>query len=322
MVKNNNKTSRTVYIMGRGHSGSTAIDAIIGNSVDIESVGELVSGLDRYPDEVVATGEKISESDYWKSVFSAVEKTTGKDIEKVCRILTSQANLKNFIKTLISSKSQNWVKELLVCNRSLFKAISCVSGKKMVLESSKEFTRAVFLLRFLPEVKVIHLIKDPSEVIFSYYNRVKSREYIKILRKRIPIKNFFAQITGLVFVALSWNLGFLLGYALKKFYPNRILTVSFNSVQKEPEIEINRIGRFLGADLQDVADAIKNKKLLNIGNNVGGNGMRFSKTFIFRCDNKGKKSRKEIPCKIRLIGSFFCGPLLLVSYLINIRNEF
>lgn len=34
--------------MGRGHSGSTVLDTILGNSYEIESVGEFVAGCVSY----------------------------------------------------------------------------------------------------------------------------------------------------------------------------------------------------------------------------------------------------------------------------------
>ncbi|MCF8095788.1 MAG: hypothetical protein K9J79_10570 [Desulfobacteraceae bacterium] len=37
-----------LYIAGRGHSGSTMLDGMIGNADGVESVGELVSGMGRY----------------------------------------------------------------------------------------------------------------------------------------------------------------------------------------------------------------------------------------------------------------------------------
>ena len=38
---------KVVYIMGRGHSGSTMLDLMLGNHEKIHSVGELTSGFRR-----------------------------------------------------------------------------------------------------------------------------------------------------------------------------------------------------------------------------------------------------------------------------------
>src|SRR3954465_12970352 len=38
-----------LYVMGRAHYGSTILDVVLGGGAAIESVGELVSGLERYP---------------------------------------------------------------------------------------------------------------------------------------------------------------------------------------------------------------------------------------------------------------------------------
>ena len=40
-------------------------------------MGELVSGLSRYPDELVSTGEKMAESAYWQRVVSRYAEKSG-----------------------------------------------------------------------------------------------------------------------------------------------------------------------------------------------------------------------------------------------------
>ena len=40
-----------LYVMGRGHSGSTILDILMGGGAAVESVGEFVSGLRRYRGE-------------------------------------------------------------------------------------------------------------------------------------------------------------------------------------------------------------------------------------------------------------------------------
>ena len=58
-----------VYIMGRGHSGSTILDIILGSSAAVESLGELVSGLGRCAaGEQCSCGSPMRECVFWCEV--------------------------------------------------------------------------------------------------------------------------------------------------------------------------------------------------------------------------------------------------------------
>jgi hypothetical protein len=57
-----------LYVMGRGHSGSTILDILLGGAAAVESVGELVSGLEWYEAGTrCACGAPMRECPYWVS---------------------------------------------------------------------------------------------------------------------------------------------------------------------------------------------------------------------------------------------------------------
>ena len=62
-----------LYITGRGHSGSTILDILLGNSSQIESVGELLAGLSRADREPCSCGATMSDCGFWREVRSRVE---------------------------------------------------------------------------------------------------------------------------------------------------------------------------------------------------------------------------------------------------------
>ena len=65
----NDHSITVVYIMGRGHSGSTVLDLILGNHDDIIGVGELTSGFGfRESIETCACGESIQQCNFWKGI--------------------------------------------------------------------------------------------------------------------------------------------------------------------------------------------------------------------------------------------------------------
>lgn len=67
-----------IYIMGRGHSGSTILDIIPGNSAQLESVGEPMAGLSRGSEgEICACGEPIQDCAHWREVHLAFAQVAG-----------------------------------------------------------------------------------------------------------------------------------------------------------------------------------------------------------------------------------------------------
>ena len=56
------------------------------------------------------------------------------------------------------------------------RAIARATGKPHIVNSSKEPTRGMMLLRFCPEARVIHLVRDPRRLMASNYWRFKDCE--------------------------------------------------------------------------------------------------------------------------------------------------
>ena len=55
-----------LYVMGRGHSGSTILGILLGGGAAIASVGEVVSGLGRYAlgTEICSCGSPMHECSF------------------------------------------------------------------------------------------------------------------------------------------------------------------------------------------------------------------------------------------------------------------
>src|SRR5215218_1700745 len=130
-----------LYVMGRGHSGSTILDILLGGGAAVESVGELVSGLRRYDGkERCACGRPMRGCPFWAEVRRRFE-----------------------------AEGHLW--EDLV--RESGAAISAAAGKPHVLDSNKETARGLFLLKYLPEARVVHLVRDPRGIAQSHRWRIR-----------------------------------------------------------------------------------------------------------------------------------------------------
>lgn len=292
-----------VYIMGRGHSGSTVLDALLGNSKSMHSVGEIVSGMPRSED-ICSCGEKIGECNFWNTVKSKFEERSGFTWDQATKLIQEQAHLKSFIKTMFTY-SDSEIDRLIKVNRILFEVISEVSGRKMVIDSSKEFTRGLFLTKYMPNGKVIHLIRNPLRILASNLLRIKEGRF-KVLRH-----TFDGKSTAMPFIlisALGWLVGNILGELVSLTNRRKVLKVRYEDLSEYPAEELKRIGAFLDCDLTDVVNKVEKSEEMEIEHMIAGNRMRRNGSFVFK---PGKKSRKRIPWYYSVLGVLVTWPLML-----------
>lgn len=303
-----------VYIAGRGHSGSTVLDGMLGNAAAIESVGELVSGMGRY-EEKCSCGKTFRECPYWTRVRERFEELSGATWDDAVAASKGQAHLKRFPKTLVATVNKQWVRELVHYTRQIGEAVT-TEEHELIVDSSKEITRALFLLRFLPGAKIIHLLRHPSSILESDYYRLKGGTGFKFLRKRFIPKRWFGPF--LFMSVLSWVLGNLLSDFVRLFGKERFLRVKYEHLVEAPQKEFDRMEQFLRVSLEEVKTRVKEGRTLTIGHNIGGNHMRFSGEFVF--DPK-KSKRTGLPKRYYAMVWLLCWPQLLAyGYLFRKRR--
>ena len=295
-----------LYIAGRGHSGSTMLDGMLGNVDDIESIGELISGMNRY-EALCSCGEKFKDCQYWIGVRKRFKEKAGISWDKAAIELREQAHLKNIAKTAVASSKKVWIQRLRIYSECIAGAVCQKQEHKMILDSSKELSRALFLLRFLSETKIIHLIRHPVSILQSDYYRLKNGTGFKFLRRRFYPTKFYAPY--LLISCIGWIFGNILSDIVRQFGKKRFLRVKYEDLITNPIREIDRIEHFAGISLDTVKHKIINGEKFYIGHNIGGNHMRMTGSFVF--DPK-KSKRTGLPKRYRILTNIVCLPLLFV----------
>jgi hypothetical protein len=301
-----------VYIMGRGHSGSTILDILLGNSARIESVGELASGIDK-PDRLCSCGGSIADCPFWRAVRARASADGCFSWQEIAAAHVRQAHVERLLATWRASadpaRTPPELRTLAAMSERVERAIAEVAGKPVLLDSSKEPARGLFVLKFRPEARVIHLVRDPRSVVTSYYWRLKSNKGFHFLRRNYSAPAALTPLL-LLLAAASWSVGNLIFELIARVAPDRVLRVRYEDLRNEPAREVRRIGSALGLPVEDVAQRLERGEAFAVGHNIGGNQIREGARTI-RFEPGKERSRGRLPRGIEIMTVLLCWPLML-----------
>jgi hypothetical protein len=294
-----------LYVMSRPHSGSTILDILLGNTPSIESVGQLVSDMGKL-DNPCACGSTIATCPFWSEVRRRVA-ADGIGWDEAVTASVGQAHVRRFGATLRAPADDASMQRLAMITASITRAIAAVSGKPLVLDSSKEPARALFLARYVSEARLIRLVRDPRSAVASHYWRLKDKGYFHFLRRdyRAPaLAPLF-----LVLAAASWVVGNLLHEIAASRARGRVTRILYEDLRDSPHRELRRLGAELRVDVEPVLAMIDSGQTLPAGHDIGGNDIRLEEGLRF--DPAKETSRRALPRWVELMTVALCWPLML-----------
>jgi hypothetical protein len=292
--------------MGRGRSGSTILDILLGNSSQIESVGELVFGLSRADRERCSCGLSLSDCTFWSRVRCNLE-AEGFRWDEACRMLDRGAA--GLWRVWRAGCTDPAMIRRAQISRGLARAITTISGKAHLLDSGKTPAHGLVLLRHVSEAHVIHLVRDPRALLQSMVWRVRTRSNLNS-RQLVVVK--LSAPLFLAWTALEWTVVNLLCDLMARAYPGRVLRMRFEDLCAQPSKELERVGRAFGLELSDLA-ALSEKAMrrepLEVGHNLSGNHLRHAD--VVRFDPTGGRREGSIPRWLSIVITALCGPVML-----------
>lgn len=269
------RSCKVLYIAGYGRSGSTILELILGEFDNIKSVGELRYVWDRglNANWSCGCGEQFDRCSYWKSVFDLLPEGTNREtIQKMIAGIRPWSRGWLTIKSYLADRGisfQTLHSDLMHMLANLYGAICMTSGRAIIVDSSKWPDYAA-LLQQAPgiELYLVHLVRDPRAVAFSWRRR---RKYEPNSTSDIHTPVYSPVRTAVEWVA--WN------RAIKRqtqLPASRSIRIRYEDFIANPKGTVAAIFRFLGEPVPNSSPFSGNRTVALHGNHaVSGNPVRF-----------------------------------------------
>ncbi len=277
---------RVVYIVGAGRSGSTVLDTCLGDHPEVIGVGELCNlhqaGWTK--GEYCACGNPGNECEFWGAVLREWKRRD--ESADVAEYIKMQNHFESFrffgwIQWLRLFKQKlhrtRQFRRYLKLTRNLYQAICAVSGKSIVVDSSKNPVRAMLLSK-IPEIdlRIVHLVRDGRAVAWS--------------RKKALQKNQKAGVPNQIasrpiwYSVVYWLLVNVMSGLVRKAGSRKSTLVRYEDFVSNPDEALNQIAEVAELDLSGVANAIVTGEVIPVGHLISGNRLRMAGKIQLQAD--------------------------------------
>lgn len=284
-----NKTGqRNVFICSAGHSGSTLLDMMLGSHTTAESLGELINlPMDMALNRGCACGSAMRDCSLWPEVMRRMgvdpvgdpyALSLGYTLAKVGDAKRTSWLHKMHTRPKIAMKYYQLRYDLpfidaltsgfsLGINNTLavYDQVRALTGKRVIVDSSKHYVRAVSLYLARPETtRVVVLVRDGRGVFYSGLKRGFGRD----------------------FSLRAWNNHYKRALELlEKQVPQSHRTlVHYEDMVTNTEGMLSELCDFLGMDFEP--SMLDFRAVTH--HNVNGNDMKFTSTSELRLDDTWK----------------------------------
>ncbi|ADI75108.1 sulfotransferase domain-containing protein (plasmid) [Methanohalobium evestigatum Z-7303] len=282
----NSQKIKVIYILGSGRSGSTLIDIVLGNHPEIESKGELYDIIKKYENNELCSCDTPSQiCPFWIDVINRWKEQTKIDDLAFYENLQKKVESLKGLSLLLKNKNNSNINDYIFYTQALYHSISTVSGKNIIVDSSKKPSRAL-AISMMPNVDLclIHLVRDGRGVTYSGMKEGKKS-------LRFP---------------LGWMYNNLLSEIVFYTIGSNKAQIRYEDFVNYPVKTLKLIGEVAGINLSQVSEKLVNKKEIKINHLLAGNRIRNYKTIKLQPDYKWKE---KLSYKNQLPFLIFAWPL-------------
>lgn len=284
-----------IYIAGYGRSGSTLLDMILGSHPDAVGMGELTHIFDSWlSDNTCSCRERYRNCEFWSEVMPRWSASLPNVSITEAATVTRQVedNLSSWRKLLPQHKSTTQKYGLIW--QTMIDVIAEVDVVTTVIDSSKSTRtvggRALALANYSQlDVKVIHLVRDPRAVMWSYLrgNNIKLEA-----GHAIPNRG------GVLRAILGWNTANFSAARARDSQDNAPLLVRYEDFVEDPYKELHAISQSLMLDFAPIVKHLKDELPIKPDHGVAGNRLRRKGLIKLKKDEEWKD---QLPNHARLI---------------------
>ncbi len=264
---------RIAFIGGYARTGSTLLDRLLGQIDGFASFGELRHVWERsfVGNQTCGCGREFRSCPFWIEVaelaFGGFDGVDAIRLGRMARSVDAFANIPRIGPRAWPAGFRRRLDTYRDAVASLYVALQRVSGARVLVDSTKDPQHA-YVLRSIPgfDVRVVHLVRDPRAVAFSW-TRAKRRPEIHWREQdmpRFPVARS----------AAAWTMANLAAEGLRAGGSSYVLT-RYEDLVAEPTGTLGHIVDALGlgpADLSFVADG---RAHLEPAHTMAGNPIRF-----------------------------------------------
>jgi sulfotransferase family protein len=270
---------RVLYVIGTARSGSTVLNTLLGSHHDVIGAGELgyLSEHGHAFREVCSCGVPATSCEFWSRVYAEWLRIGGPRSLEHYVALQRRFEQGRFRPVdpvpPIQKQTAAYVKYAALAAH-LLEAIRRVSGKSIIVDSSKTPWRAL-VLASLPgiDVRVLHLVRHPAGVVWSMKKAAKGKETDQSPR-------------SVVRSSLYWLILNLQARLVRRRLPaSHSIRLRYEDLVRQPSETMNRIGALLDCDLAEIGRRAVLGESFRVEHTIAGNRLRMQGKVRLRMDS-------------------------------------
>ena len=261
-------TPRTIYVVGKGRSGSTLVGDFLGSLPGVFHTGEL-NKMWEYSiigNHSCACGEALHRCPVWSQVIriAKLDKRCAWCFDDPSEMARLQRRWGSFSGGLLAVLSKDSPNRYLQALEGIATAIQAVTHCHTIVDSSKwPLDPRFFDKSYSDRVDILHVVRNPWAVSRSWATP-----------KKMPHVDYSLPTYGKVFSAFSWSTRIFLSEAIRRWRSPRGLLLKFEDVTQDPEAALKKLAGTL--ELQGAASLLQGDQIrLAPGHTVLGNPSRF-----------------------------------------------